>query len=54
MGIELTPEEKEVLKHALEVYLSDLREEIYKTESHDSKPPLKREEEVLKSILAKL
>jgi len=54
MNLELTNEEKEILRHAVEVYLSDLREEIYKTESHESKPPLKKEEEILKGLLKKL
>jgi len=54
MNLELNDEERELLKHALQVYISDLREEIYKTESHETKPPLKREEEVLKGIVARL
>jgi|Deesub1362A_J573_1020465.scaffolds.fasta_scaffold00027_137 hypothetical protein len=54
MMIELTEEEREILKHAVKVYISDLREEIYKTESHETKPPLKREEVVLKAIVEKL
>jgi shikimate kinase len=54
MNVELNDEEREILKHAITVYLSDLREEIYKTESHETKPPLKKEEEVLKAIQAKL
>lgn len=52
MELVLDAEEKDILKHAMEIYLSDLREEIYKTESHETKPPLKREEVVLKKILA--
>jgi shikimate kinase len=47
-------EEREILKHALEIYLSDLREEIYKTESHETKPPLKREEIILKELLKRV
>ncbi|MDA8172370.1 MAG: hypothetical protein M0033_07350 [Nitrospiraceae bacterium] len=47
-------EEKGILRHALEIYLSDLREEIYKTESHETKPPLKREEIVIKELLKKI
>ena len=52
--LELSDREKEVLKHALEVYLSDLREEIVKTESHKWKPGLHDEEGVIKKILEKL
>jgi hypothetical protein len=54
MTLELNQEEREILKHALQVYLGDLREEIVKTESHHAKPPLKREEEVIKAILQRL
>lgn len=54
MTLQLDDEEKEILARALKIYLSDLREEIYKTESHETKPPLKREEVVVKSILERL
>ncbi|MDA8155885.1 MAG: hypothetical protein M0Z52_05470 [Actinomycetota bacterium] len=54
MTLHLDDEEKEVLAHALKIYLSDLREEIYKTESHETKPPLKREELVVKAVLEKI
>jgi hypothetical protein len=54
MPLLLDDEEMEVLKHALKVYLSDLREEVYKTEDHMAKPPLKREEDVIKAILGKM
>jgi hypothetical protein len=54
MNLELNDEEREILRHAIAVYVSDLREEIYKTEGHEAKPPLKREEEVLKAIQEKL
>jgi hypothetical protein len=54
MNLELTDEERDILKHAVEKYVSNLRGEIYKTESHTFKPPLKNEEEVLKVVLGKL
>ena len=54
MRLELSDKEKEILKHALETYLSDLREEIVKTEAHQWKPPLHEEEEVIKKIIANL
>jgi hypothetical protein len=54
MNLELNDEEREILREALKVYLSDLREEIYKTESHTAKPPLKKEEEIIKGILGKI
>ena len=54
MKLELTDEEKGILKHAVEVYLSDLREEIVKTEAHTWKRDLHHEEEVIKKILKKI
>lgn len=54
MVLELGDKEKEIIKHALEVYLSDLREEIVKTEAHQWKPPLHEEEEVIKKVIGKL
>jgi len=54
MVLELNDKEKEILKHALEVYLGDLREEIVKTEAHHWKRPLHEEEEVIKKIIAQL
>jgi hypothetical protein len=54
MNLELSKKEKETLKHALEVYLSDLREEIVKTEAHTWKRDLHQEEEMIKKILEKI
>lgn len=54
MNLLLNEEERDLLKRALGIYISDLREEIYKTEDHQTKPPLKREEEVLKNLLTRL
>lgn len=54
MALELNDKEKEIVKHALEVYLSDLREEIVKTEAHQWKRPLHEEEEVIKKVIAAL
>jgi hypothetical protein len=54
MILELSDKEKETLKHALESYLSDLREEIVKTEAHQWKPPLHEEEDVIKKLIDKL
>lgn len=54
MTLELNDKEKEVLKHALEVYLSELREEIVKTEAHQWKRPLHEEEDTIKKFIAKL
>lgn len=54
MNLELTDEQKGIVRHALEVYLSDLREEIVKTEKHEWKEGLHKEEDVLKETIEKL
>ena len=54
MNLELNPKEKETLRHALEVYLSDLREEIVKTEAHTWKRDLHQEEDIIKKLLEKI
>ncbi len=54
MALELSTEEKGILKSALEHYLGNLREEVYKTEKHTFKKPLKKEEDVIKSIIQRL
>ena len=54
MKLELSAKEKGILKHALDVYLSDLREEIVKTEAHTWKRDLHQEEDVIKKILEKI
>ena len=54
MNLELTDRERDVMQQALKVYLSDLREEITKTEKHEWKTGLHEEEEVLKQIIGRL
>ena len=54
MQFDLSDEEAKVLKHALEVYLSDLREEVVKTEAHTWKRDLHQEEKVIKALIGKL
>ena len=54
MNLELTEDERSVVRHALEVYLSDLREEIAKTEKHAWLQGLKREEQVLNQVIGRL
>ena len=46
--------EAEVLKRVLSQALSDLRMEISDTENYDMRQGLKRDEETLKSIIARL
>lgn len=54
MMLELNDKEKEVLKHVLEFYLSELREEIVKTEGSTWKPPLHEEEDIIKKLIEKV
>lgn len=54
MMVELSDKEKEILKNALECYLSTLREEIVKTESYKWKPPLHEEEDIIKKLIEKV
>ncbi len=54
MQLTLEPHEAEILRDVLSVYLSDLRAEIYKTESYEARQELHRREDVLKAIIEKL
>jgi hypothetical protein len=53
MTMEVREEEKKVICHALNVYLKDLRGEITKTEKHDMKVDLHREEDLIKDFIAR-
>lgn len=57
----ITNEEKEALSHALEIYLSDLKEEVARTDIHEAgkmqreaRETLRKEEDVIQGILKKL
>lgn len=52
MALELADSEKQVVRHALETDLSDLRQEIVKTEKHEWRVGLHGEEEVLTKVIA--
>ena len=54
MTLELKDQERDIIRRALEVYLSDLREEITKTEKHEWKAGLHAEEDVLKRVIERL
>ncbi|MDA8169633.1 MAG: hypothetical protein M0Z59_08070 [Nitrospiraceae bacterium] len=54
MNVALDKEEKEYLERALKMYLDDLKEVIFRTEGHEKKQPLRKEQEVLKHILDKV
>jgi hypothetical protein len=47
-------EQRTILKHAIEDCVSNLGEEIVKTEKHDFNVPLKKQQEALRSIVALL
>ncbi len=52
--LNLTSEQAEILRDALESYLSDLRMEIADTDNHDFRESLKAKEATLKQILEML
>ncbi len=54
MELQLSEKEKEILLNALKCYLSNLREEIVKTESYKWKPPLHEEEDIIKNLIDKI
>jgi hypothetical protein len=54
MNLELDDEQKEIMRHALEVYVSDLRAEIVKTEKHEWKQGLHKEKDVLNEIISRV
>jgi hypothetical protein len=54
MQLELSDAERETLEDLLERALSNLREEIYKTDLADFKDTLKVREVVIRSLLARL
>lgn len=54
MNLELTDEEKKIVHHALAGYLTNLREEIVKTEKHEWKVGLHNEQDILKKVIERL
>lgn len=54
MQVELNDDERQAIRRALEVYLSDLREEIAKTEKQDRRTELHAEKEALERAVSKL
>ena len=52
--LELSADERGVLRQALQHYVSNLREEIAKTEKHGWRVALHAEEEALQRIIARL
>jgi hypothetical protein len=54
LHLQLSPDERQVLRDVLWEYLGDLRMEIVDTEAHDFREELKRREAILKSVLGRL
>ena len=54
MILELNEEELRLLATAVSNYISNLRQEIVKTEKHEWSEALHREETIMKTILSKL
>ena len=54
MQLELNDEERGFVRQALESYLSELRVEIVKTEKHEWRQGLHKEEQTLKWVIGRL
>jgi hypothetical protein len=54
MLFDFSEPERNVARRALEIYLSDLREEIVKTESHEWRQALHQEKELLEGVIEQL
>ena len=54
MELRLAPEEADLLRQILTNYLSDLRMEIADTDSYELRQALKRDEQAVKALLARL
>jgi len=54
MQLELSENETQALAHIIGAYYSNLREEIYKTETPKAKDLLKEEEKLIKNLLDRL
>ncbi len=52
--LELTPEESDLLRQALETYLSDLRMEIADTDQMEFREALKRQEVALRGVAERI
>src|ERR1700682_3769499 len=54
MLFDFSEPERNTARRALEIYLSDLREEIVKTEKHEWRQALHEEKEILEGVVEKL
>ena len=54
MLFDFTEAERNVARRALEIYVSELREEIVKTEKHEWRQALHQEKEILQRVIEQL
>ena len=54
MLFDFTEAERNTIRHALEIYVTDLREEIVKTEKHEWLEALHLEKQILEGVLEQL
>jgi len=54
MIFDFTEAERNVARRALEIYVSELREEIVKTEKHEWRQALHEEQEILQRVIEQL
>jgi hypothetical protein len=54
MLFDFSEPERNTARRALEIYLSDLREEIVKTEKHEWRQALHEEKEILEGVIEQL
>lgn len=54
MLFDFTEAERNTIRNALEIYLTDLREEIVKTEKHEWREALHLEKQILEGVLEQL
>ena len=54
MLFDFSEPERNVARHALEIYVSDLREEIVKTEKHEWRQALHQEKDILERVIEQL
>jgi len=54
MLFDFSEAERNTILHALEIYVTDLREEIVKTEKHEWREALHLEKQILESVIEQL
>ena len=54
MLFDFSEAERNIIRHALEIYVTDLREEIVKTEKHEWREDLHLEKQILEGVLEQL